>query len=270
MKNKLPKANKELGQHFLRDQTVITKITNDWVDEADVIVEVGPGPAVLTEFLADHKKPLYLIEKDTRFKERLEEFLSSPENLHLMDALKFDWKNFLKENDLENKKIWLVSNLPYNVGTLLFVQFLEISPIKYMTLMFQKEVGDKTYLGQVKNQMNGLLALSLNYFNSKRLIKVAPGCFTPPPKVDSVVVSYQRKDSPEVSIAQFSRLNKFTRLLFSQRRKQMGSVLKQSYQKESIQLACQKAAVSDTDRAETLSFEQVINLFNHLESQKKI
>ena len=74
MKNKLPKANKELGQHFLRDQTVISKITSDWADQAEVIVEVGPGPAVLTELLAKNKKPLYLIEKDMRFKERLEEF----------------------------------------------------------------------------------------------------------------------------------------------------------------------------------------------------
>ncbi len=266
MKNKLPKANKELGQHFLRDQTVISKITSDWADQAEVIVEVGPGPAVLTELLAKNKKPLYLIEKDMRFKERLEEFLSSPEKLYLMDALKFDWNVFLKENELQNKKIWLVSNLPYNVGTLLFVQFLEISQIKYMTLMFQKEVGDKTYLGHGKNQMNGLLALSLNYFNSKRLIKVPPGCFTPPPKVDSVVVSYSRNDSPEISIENFNRLNKFTRLLFSQRRKQMASVLKQSYKKENIQQACQMAEIAETARAETLNFEQVIRLFNYLEA----
>lgn len=264
MSTKLPKANKELGQHFLRDQNVISKITEDWAEEAEVIIEVGPGPAVLTEHLAKINKPLFLIEKDTRFKERLENFIKNPSDLYLMDALKFDWKSFLIKNELLNKKIWLVSNLPYNVGTLLFVQFLEISQITYMTLMFQKEVGDKTYLGQEKNQMNGLMSLSLNYFSSKRLIKVPPGCFSPPPKVDSVVVSYKRNEEPIVSIQDFAKLNKFTRLLFSMRRKQMASVLKQSYSKEDIQMACEKLDISDKVRAEVLSFEQVISLFNYL------
>ena len=261
--SKLPKANKELGQHFLKDQNVIEKITHDWHDECDVIIEVGPGPAILTKILSSHDKPLYLIEKDLRFKDLLLECV--PENrLFLQDALTFNWKEFVEKENLQNKKIWLVSNLPYNVGTLLFVQFLQVEQIRYMSLMFQKEVGDKTYLGQQKNQTNGLLSLSLNYFQSKRLIKVPPGCFSPPPKVDSVVVSYKRVKTPLVSITNFENFNQFTRLCFSQKRKQLQSVLKGNYSFDRLQNAFEQAQVSPQIRAEALSFEQVIKLYKSL------
>lgn len=256
----LPKANKDLGQHFLRDQKVIQTITEDWKDQYDIIVEVGPGPAVLTKHLQHMEAPLYLIEKDTRFVELLEQ-TTSKENIFIQDALEFEWNKFITDNKLQDKKIWVVSNLPYNVGTILFTQFLQIPQIQFMTLMFQKEVGDKTYLRQAKNQMNGLLFLSLNYFESKQLIKVLPGAFSPPPKVDSVVVSYTRKDSPQVSIEEYEKLNKFTRTLFSQRRKQIGGILKKGYPQVHFQV---QSEATLKKRAEALDLAEVYQLFSFL------
>ncbi len=261
--SKLPKANKELGQHFLRDQKVINTITNDWNHDCDIIIEVGPGPAVLTQKLSAFDKPLYLIEKDQRFKEKLAQY-TKEENIFIQDALKFNWKDFIKEKKIENKKIWLVSNLPYNVGTLLFTQFLQIQQIQYMTLMFQKEVGDKTYLRQNKNQMNGLLTLSLNYFDSKHLIKVLPGSFSPPPKVDSVVISYQRKNDPIISIKDYAQFNDFTRKAFSQKRKQLFGVLKKYYPVEKLEKCFNQISLPPTLRAEALSFDQIISIFKQL------
>lgn len=261
--SKLPIANKELGQHFLQDTKVISNITKDFSEECDVIVEVGPGPAILTEHLAKHNKDYYIIEKDLRFKEYIYQFVPQ-EKCYFQDALEFNWQEFIEENDLRNKKIWLVSNLPYNVGTVLFTGFLQIKEIKFMSLMFQKEVGDKTYFRQVKNQMNGLLFLSQNYFESKKLMLVSPGCFTPPPKVDSIVVSYTRKESPEISIESFNKLNKFTRLLFSMKRKQLRSVLKSQYSKEILDALFEQTKVSPTLRAEALSTDEIYKLFKHL------
>lgn len=261
--SKLPFANKELGQHFLRDQKVIDSITSDWTSECDAIIEIGPGPAILSRNLANIGKPYYVIEKDSRFKELLLEIMPE-DNILITDALKVDWQQYLAQRKLKDKKIWLVSNLPYNVGTVLFTQFLQISNIQYMTLMFQKEVGDKTYMREEKNSMNGLLFLSLNYFNSKRLLKVAPGCFAPPPKVDSVVVSYDRKLDPEISTKDFSKLNHFTRLLFSMKRKQIQSVLKSAYPIEKISIALDLCNIESNLRAETLNFKQVRELFKAL------
>jgi len=258
--SKLPRAKKKLGQHFLKDEKVIKGITEDWAQDCDVIIEVGPGPAVLTKHLASIGKPFFVLEKDESFKPYLSKILKD-EQIIFGDALKFHWEEFIKNNNLEKNKIWLVSNLPYNVGTILYTQFLQIENIEYLTLMFQKEVGDKTYPREGTNLMNGLLFLSTNYLEAKLLLKVSPGCFTPPPKVDSVVVSYQRKENPEISIDDYKEANSFTRTLFGNRRKQIGSVLKQVYDKELISQAFETAGVVTTARAESLSYVDVMALF---------
>lgn len=263
--SKLPRANKDLGQHFLVSEKVITNICNDHTGQYDVIVEVGPGPAILTQHLAKLGKEFFVIEKDSRFQPLLEEHVKK-ENIFMTDALEFNWSRFVSEFKLKGKKIWLVSNLPYNVGTVLFTNFLCVSQIHCMTLMFQKEVGDKTYERNEKNQMNGLLFLSLNYFNSKRLIKVSPGCFNPPPKVDSVVVSYTRKTDPEVQIKDYSKLNRFTRNLFNFKRKQIGSVLKKSYSQANVDQALIAASLDAKRRAESLNFKEILSLFSHINS----
>lgn len=256
----LPKAKKQLGQHFLRDEKVIQGITHDdWAKNYDVIVEIGPGPAILTKHLALKKKPFYVIEKDHSFKDYLCAIVNE-EHLIFTDALEFDWNDFITKQNLQDKKIWLVSNLPYNVGTVLFTQFMKISQIEVMTLMFQKEVGDKTYEHEHNHQMNGLHFLSRNYFQSRRLLKVLPGSFTPPPKVDSVVVSYKRKPNPDISVADFKRLNSFTRNLFGMKRKQIGGVLKSFFEGD-IENLLSSINIERTRRAETLSYEEVLNLF---------
>lgn len=261
--NKLPTANKELGQHFLISEKVIDAITTDFIEKCDVIVEVGPGPAILSKKLSQHKKPYYVIEKDSRFLSQLETVVDK-ENIFIEDALNFNWQNFVNTYSLNNKDIWLVSNLPYNVGTVLFTNFLSIKEIKYMSLMFQKEVGDKTYFRQGKNQMNGLLFQSLNYFDSNKLIKVSPGCFSPPPKVESVVVSYKRKSLPDISIDEYKILNTFTRALFSMKRKQIGTVLKRFYDKAKLDMVFSTTQIDPRTRAETLSYDQVLTIYKNL------
>lgn len=257
----LPSANKALGQHFLTDKKTIEMITTDFAKDAEVIIEVGPGPGILTKALSQLNLPLYLIEKDDRF---IDDLKNLTPHVYNQDALEFDWQKLLK--NFENKNVWLVSNLPYNVGTPLFLKFLKLSQITYMTLMFQKEVGEKTYFRDQKNTTNGLLTLSSIYFDSKLLRKVAPGCFSPPPKVHSVVVSYIRKSQPLFAIKDFSKIDRFTRLIFSQRRKQLGSVLKGGLSTE--QLVELKTEMPDimTARAESLELKQVYDLLNHLSS----
>lgn len=256
--HKTPRANKDLGQHFLNSQHVIDKICDDHAGEYDAIIEVGPGPGVLTKSLAQKNKPLYLIEMDTRFEPILSDIVPR-ENITFIDATTLDWDSYFKKYDLLGKKVWLVSNLPYNVGSVLFISFLTLKDIKFMTLMFQKEVGQKTFLRNIKNEMNGLLVLSQNYFEPKQLIKVSPGCFSPPPKVDSVVVSYVRKDREDLS--DFNSLNKFCRLVFSTKRKQLAGILKRTYSATQIEKAFEDNAISKQIRAEALEYSQVIGLY---------
>ncbi len=266
---KLPRANKELGQHFLKDKSVIEKIVNDSPESYDAIVEVGPGPGALTGRLSEIGKPLYLIEMDRRFEEGLQ--LPNVKEIFFQDAMKFDWSRFLENEGLQGKKIWMVSNLPYNVSSQLFVQFTKVEEISKMTLMYQKEVGEKTYLRQgVKNQANSLLVLSQTYLDSKLLVKVSPGAFLPPPKVDSVVVSYMRKASPEIELEKISDLESFLRKLFALKRKQIGSVLK-SWPNGKKFLETLKSNNFDTTlRSESLDIETTQNLYKLYASQCSI
>ncbi len=265
--SKLPWANKDLGQHFLKDKSVIEKITNNFAEEADVILEVGPGPAVLTRELAIHKKPLAVIEKDERMKEYLQDFVSD-ENIFFMDALKLNEKELLKNLDWENRRIWLVSNLPYNVASPLIVNFLSWSSIDQMTLMVQKEVGLKIIGRSAKNkdEMSSLHALCSAFFEVSELCKVAPGAFLPPPKVDSLVVSFKRRENPEITLAELPKFEKFLRRLFQFRRKQVYNVLKSHYQAEALDKAFTDCAIERTARAETFNRTTIQLLYSCLNS----
>ncbi len=258
--NSLPSANKNLGQHFLKDQNVISKITSDFKDFNGGILEIGPGPAILTAELSKHQKEFHVIEMDLRFKEYLEKFVKE-KNIHFTDAVKVDLNQFIKEN-YHDQNVWLVSNLPYNVGSVLLVNFLTVEKIECMTLMFQKEVADKVFpFATTKNSMNSLLVLCQNYFECSLLLKVPPGAFLPPPKVDSAVISFKRIKNPRVSIAEFKTLETFVRLVFSQKRKQLLGILKQRFSEEKIKAALSELNIAPTIRAEALNFNQMIDLY---------
>lgn len=262
----LPSADKSLGQHFLRDQNVIQRICSDFSDKAEAIVEIGPGPGILTEHLAALGKPFFVIEMDTRFEVYLKQFITS-EQITMGDALQIHLSKFFEEKGLSGKKIWLVSNLPYNIASPLLINFIQAPEIKYMTLMFQKEVADKVFpFATTKNFMSSLLVLTQSYFECDLLLKVPPGAFAPPPKVDSAVLTMIRRDEPLVPLSEFRTLEKFLRQMFSQKRKQIGGVLKSYYLPAKLSESFESLGISLTLRAEALTFNQSLDLYRKLRS----
>jgi 16S rRNA (adenine1518-N6/adenine1519-N6)-dimethyltransferase len=257
----LPTPDKSLGQHFLRDQKIINTICTNFKNTAEAILEIGPGPGILTEHLALIQLPFVVIEKDSRFPIYLEQFIK-PEQITITDALTVNLSQFLIDKKLADKKIWLVSNLPYNVGSPLLINFLQTPEIKYMTLMFQKEVADKVFpFATSKNFMNSLLVLSQTYFECELLAKVPPGAFAPPPRVESAVLSMIRRETPLVPLNEFRKLEKFLRLVFGNKRKQLGGILKSAYSSEKIEKIFTGENILLTIRAEALALEQVITLY---------
>jgi 16S rRNA (adenine1518-N6/adenine1519-N6)-dimethyltransferase len=268
MKLDLPLANKSLGQHFLKDNTVIDRICQDFQGSAEAIVEIGPGPGILTESLAARAKeenlPFHVIEKDDRFPPYLLQFIDEKQ-ITMTDALAVNLSEFFKEKNIDQKKIWLVSNLPYNISTPLLVNFLQATEIEYLTLMFQKEVADKVFpFSTTKNFMGSLHALTQAYFDCALLCKVPPGAFSPPPKVDSAVLSMTRKKTPLVPMEEFRVFEKFLRVLFAQKRKQLGGLLKSSFPQELIHASFESLGIPLTIRSEALTLEQVIDLYRKL------
>lgn len=266
MSEQAPKANKELGQHYLKDKNIIEKIVTDFKDEAEAIIEVGPGPATLTRDLAALGLPFYVVERDERFLPLLGEFLASSQIIH-GDALTIDWDQFINERaDLKDKKVWLVSNLPYNISAPLTLNFVKARGIKFMSLMYQLEVAQKIVppASEARKSMNSLLALCQNYYEVKVLCRVAPGAFAPPPKVQSMVLSFGQKERPRFALSEFAAFEKFLRHTFSQKRKQMAGVLKARYPLESVHQAMTELELPLTLRAEALSLEQICELYAKL------
>jgi 16S rRNA (adenine1518-N6/adenine1519-N6)-dimethyltransferase len=256
----LPKADKNFGQHFLQSEKIISAIVNDFSPTPTAIVEVGPGPGILTEKLYGHNIPMLVIEKDLRFRELLAEIIP-PERTLFQDALTVNFSQTLNQyfTQEEQQNIWLVSNLPYNVSAPLTLLFLQVPAIKQMTLMYQKEVGEKI-LGTTIN--NSLHMLCNNFFTFNQLCKVPPGAFSPPPKVDSIVLSAKRVSTPKISLDRYCEFEKFLRNIFKMRRKQLGKVLRQSYAAQHIENIEKQLNIPLTIRAEKLSPQQIYDIFH--------
>ncbi len=259
MGHRFPMANKSFGQHFLSSSHVISKITSPLPEGVDAIVEIGPGPAVLTPHLASYKLPVFVIEMDERFVELLSPVVG-PDHVFRQDALEFNWADFLQSRGF--KSIWLVSNLPYNVSVPLTLSFLRVPQISYMTLMYQKEVAQKILPNDPRNAMGSLHALCRSQFDLKHVVYAPPGAFVPPPKVDSQVLGLKRKVNPDIPLEDVDRFEKYLRLVFSQRRKQLGGILKNEWGAELTQKRLEASELSPQIRAEALTYEDVIKLFN--------
>jgi 16S rRNA (adenine1518-N6/adenine1519-N6)-dimethyltransferase len=256
--SKFPTANKSFGQHFLSSSTVINKITSPLPEGTDAIVEIGPGPAVLTPHLKSYGLPITVIEMDERFVELLAPVVGA-ENIFRQDALLFDWNEFLKRTGF--KSIWLVSNLPYNVSVPLTLSFLRIPQIKNMTLMYQKEVAQKILPNDPRNAMGSLHALTLSQFDVSHRVYAPPGAFVPPPKVDSQVLNFKRRDQPLIPLNQVDAYEKYLRLVFSQKRKQLGGILRKDWGEEKTQACLSQVGISPSVRAEALAMSDILKLF---------
>lgn len=251
-------ANKSFGQHFLNSPTVIKKITSPLPDHCEAIVEVGPGPAVLTPHLAAYGKPVYVIEMDERFVEILAPVVGE-ENIFRQDALEFNWSEFLNSKNF--RSLWLVSNLPYNVSVPLTLAFLRIPAITQMTLMYQKEVAQKILPNDMKNAMGSLYVLMQTQFDVAHVVYAPPGAFIPPPKVDSQVLSFKRKKTPLIPLSEIDAFESFLRLIFGQRRKQLGGILRKEWGVEKATHSMENAGLSMEIRSEALTFNQVLKLY---------
>lgn len=264
-----PLAKKNLGQHFLNDELVIDEITKNFKEKAKAIIEIGPGPAVLTKNLSKIPKDFFVVEKDQSLKPLLLPYLDE-KDIIFTDALNFDLEEEFTRREYPLTDVWLISNLPYNISVPLFLKFLKIPSIEFMTLMFQQEVAEKILPRPKKGKEikhSSLSIISQIYFETKLLIKVPPKSFTPPPKVESKVLSFIRKENPIIPLKDFNALEKFLRNLFNFKRKQLQKVLKTFYGHLGVDTILQDLGFVATIRAEDLTFDEIIQLFNYLQSK---
>lgn len=207
------KANKALGQHFLRDQRAIYKIANA-VPEGASAIEIGPGPGAITHALLQRVGALTVIEKDNRFATMWEKHALEHPQLNVIHG---DVLKVLEQTVAQAKPEWITGNLPYNISGPLTAQLTSHDLSGGMVLMYQREVGDRIMAGPGSKTYGGLSVLARHHYHVKRLLLLPPGAFAPPPKVHSVVLLFTpHGETPPCS---FDRLQKTVRKGFAHRRK---------------------------------------------------
>lgn len=256
-------AKKSLGQNFLFDLNLTQKIarTAGPLDGVTVI-EVGPGPGGLTRaILSLGAKKVIAVERDSRCLPALAEIEAHyPGRLEVIegDALKTDFEALVPAGE----PVRIIANLPYNVGTQLLVNWLlprEWPPFWLsMTLMFQKEVGQRIVAKEGDNHYGRLGVLAGWRTVAEMAFDVPPQAFSPPPKVTSTVVHLLPKNKPLP--CDVAKLEKVTEAAFGQRRK----MLRQSVKSLGGEVLLEKAGIDPTRRAETLSVEEFVTLANCL------
>ncbi|MEP6342245.1 MAG: 16S rRNA (adenine(1518)-N(6)/adenine(1519)-N(6))-dimethyltransferase RsmA [Maricaulaceae bacterium] len=258
-------ADKRLGQHFLLDQNVTDKIAQ-YAKPLDGVnaVEIGPGPGGLTRSLLRMGAASVLaIEMDERFLPALADIgRESGERLSVYkgNGLKVDIGAELP------RPIKIISNLPYNVGTKMLINWLTATPLFWdqMILMFQKEVAQRI-VAQVGDSNYGRLAiLSQSVAQTQIVYDVPARIFTPPPKVDSAVVLLD----PLPKNRRFEDLNTLgliTQSAFMMRRKMLRRSLKPFAKKHSINLEnwLELSEIKPENRPEALSVDDFHRLTRH-------
>jgi len=243
------KTQKKFGQHFLLDLNLTARIARAAGNlSACTVIEVGPGPGGLTRALLDNgAKQVIAIERDPRCAKAIEELA-----IHYHGRLKIIQDNALKlkfSSLCEGPKK-IVANLPYNVATPLLIGWLKkINQFESLTLMFQKEVADRLTATPCNKTYGRLSVLAQWLCHTKHEFNITRAAFTPPPKVDSTLVTLIPRVRP-IAVANWKNFEKVTAAAFGQRRKMLRASLKH------LNIDLKSIGIDPTARAETLSVDQ--------------
>lgn len=258
-------ASKALGQNFLLDEQLLDRIAAIPGNlEGKNVLEVGPGPGGLTRALLRAGAIVTAIEMDRRCLPALAELAEAfPGQLRVIegDAMK------IEEAGLFPGPYTVVANLPYNVGTALFIRWLggEQWPPQWksLTLMFQQEVAQRIVAAPGSSTYGRLSILAQWRSTARIAMKVHRSAFTPPPKVMSAIVHVTPAEAPQGVSARM--LERVTEAAFGQRRK----MLRQSMKGLPGSLeALETLGIDSTRRAETLTVAEFVAIARELGFQR--
>lgn len=263
------KPNKKLGQNFLTDSNIADKI----VDSADLIptnhvVEIGPGKGILTERILKKVEQLTAIEIDSRLTDELKEkFQSEIEEQRLIlihnDALKVSWNQF-------QKPLTVISNLPYQITSpILFLLHDLGTKVEQMVLMVQEEVGSRLLAKPCTKDYGAITIFLQNDFEITKLFKVSSSVFSPKPRVDSVVLKFDRRSKPIINISDYDFFRRVVKGAFATRRKTLKNSLKHAgilLPEDEIANFKTATGIDPSRRGETLTIHEFHTLYDYFKS----
>jgi len=254
-------ARKRFGQNFLNDPYIIESIVNAiHPQKGEVVVEIGPGLAALTEPVGDRLDAMTVIEIDRDLAARLQThpFLGPKLTIFQQDAMTFDFAAYAAE---KGQPIRVFGNLPYNISTpLMFHLFSYMGAIKDMHFMLQKEVVNRLVAGPGSKAYGRLSVMAQYYCQVIPVLEVPPESFTPAPKVDSAVVRLMPYQSIPHPVEDIRALSRITTEAFGKRRKTLRNSLGHLFSADVLA----ELNIDPTLRAENISVKQYCQLANWL------
>ncbi|KAJ2724286.1 hypothetical protein GGI07_002059 [Coemansia sp. Benny D115] len=277
------RAKQQLSQNFIMDRNVTDKIISLAGLELDraLCVEVGPGPGLLTRsILNSGAQNVVAVEKDPRFIPTLEQLQDASDGrfkVILGDMLAINHADILRtgmalgQNTGEEKieafeYVHLIGNLPFSVATPLLIQWLNqlvlkqgifATPQVSMSLMFQREVGDRITAGTSEPTRGRLSVVSQSICDAFKIYNVPATSFVPRPKVDATVVQLRPLEKPLLK-SSFGALEHVVRFAFMKRRKMLARIFK-DWDPERIALL-EECEIEPTLRPQDVSTEKFCQL----------
>lgn len=258
------KANKSLGQNFLINEEVISKIIDcSKISKEDLIIEIGPGLGTLTKYLVEKAGKVICIEIDEQMLEILNDRFSLYSNIEIinMDVLKVNLNDVIQK-EIEKgsiKHVKVVANLPYYITTPIIMKLLEDKlEIESITVMVQKEVAERL-ISIPGNKQAGAITYTVYYYcESEKILEVPNNSFIPEPEVTSEVIKLNVRKAPVVSVQNEKLFFNVIKNAFMQRRKTLLNSLTNSKvfnNKEEGEKILKEIGLDINVRAENLKIE---------------
>lgn len=253
-----------LGQHFLRDPAIARAIV-DLVapTPADLVVEIGPGQGALTGELVRRAGRVLALEVDRTLLERLRVTFPTLELLQA-DARAWDWSSLARPG---GGRALVLGNLPYSVGTTILTALVRARrAIDLMVVMLQREVAERVAAAPGSKTYGSLSVHVQLHWRVELALRVPPGAFRPPPKVESAVLRLTPLPGPRVDLADEGRFEAVVRAAFAQRRKTLANALAAGLGLPvgATREAAASAGVDPGRRAETLNIDEFAEVARRL------
>jgi len=266
-------TKKSLGQHFLNSPVV-----SGWmcdaanISEGETVLEIGPGTGALTRELLARGAHVVALEADHRAISVLQEDFAEPVDSGQLTLLHTDVRTLDPKAlpNLSDHGFKLVANIPYYLSGLLFRMFLEsaLQP-KQIVYLVQKEVAKRITANLSRGEKESLLSLAVKAYGTPMYVRtVSRGHFTPPPKVDSAIISINhisRNGFTELDEKEFFQV---LHLGFGQKRKQLVGNLAPEFGRETVLHCLSTLKMSPTVRAEDVSIGAWLKLVTTLVSTR--
>ncbi len=220
---RLPPPRKRLGQHFLSDPRILSRIADSLeLTGTETVVEIGPGRGALTDILVHRAARVIAIEIDRALAARLRDRHADNPRVTVVerDVLEVDLA------EAAGGPFVLAGNVPYYITTpIIFHALVPPLPLRAVYLV-QREVAERAAAGPGSGTYGALSVNVQAVANVEILFRVAPGAFHPPPKVDSAVIRLTPRSDPVVAPEESYRFRLLVQDAFGLRRKQMRRVVR--------------------------------------------